>query len=251
MVILDKRRKLIRVAVIAMALIFVAYQYYVGFYAAIKTEQAEQFQYTEGVDTVGTFIRSEMTVDSNHKGTVHFVVANGEKVAKGGTIAKIYESDSASAAASRINEIDSQLEIIAEIEGYNDSTAVDVDTINDRITSHINEFVYTVQDGRFYDVGKTTSNLLTMMTRKQVATGEQSDFSALKESLKTEREKLAEQMGQEQGKILSDKSGYFVSDTDGYETKLSPSNLENITPEFLKQLKSEAAGEKAIGKRKT
>ena len=169
---MDKRRKLIRIIVISLAVIFLAYQYYVGFYAAIKTEQAEQFRYTAGVDTVGTFIRSEMIVTSNHEGTVHFVVANGEKVASGGTIAKIYQNDSASAAASRIDEIDAQLEIIAEIEGYNDSTAVDVNTINDRITSHINDFVYTVQDGRFYDIGKTTSSLLTMMTRKQVATGE-------------------------------------------------------------------------------
>ena len=245
---MDKRRKLIRLAIIAAALIFFAYQYYVGFYAAIKTEQAEQFKYTEGVDTVGTFIRSEMAVYSDQKGTVHFVLANGEKVANGGVIAKIYDSDSASAAASRIDEIDAQLAVIAEIEGYNDSTAVDVSTINDRITSNINEFIFTVQDGRFYDVGKTVSNLLTMMTRKQVATGEQTDFSSLKETLSAEREQLSKNMGTAKGSITSEKSGYFVSDTDGYENVLSPDNLEKITPEFLRELKSEGADDSAVGK---
>ena len=245
---MDKRRKLIRFAICAAVILFFAYQYYVGFYAAIKTESAEQFKYTEGIDTVGTFIRSEMTVTSSHKGTVHFVVANGEKVAKGGTIAQIYESDLASAAASRIAEIDSQLSVIAEIEGYNDSTAVDVNTINDRITKYMNEFVYTVHDGRFFDVGKSVSNLLTMMTRKQVATGEQSDFSLLKKALSEERTQLAESMGNAKGSIISEKSGYFVSVVDGFETKLSPNELDSYTPEFLNDLKEDKPESEVIGK---
>ena len=248
MVILDKRRKLISFALIVAIIMFLAYQYYVSVYAAVKTESAEQFKYTEGVETVGTFIRSEMTITSNHIGTVHFVVSNGEKVAKDGTIAKIYQSDSASAAASRINEIDEQLAVIAEIEGYNDSTAVDVDTINERITKHLNNFVYTVQDGRFSDIGNSVSDLLTMMTRKQVATGEQSDFSSLKLALTEEKQALSASMGTAQGSIISPKSGYFVSDADGYETVLDVKNIGEYTPEFLKELKPQNIEENVIGK---
>ena len=248
MVILDKRRKLISFAIVAAIVVFFAYQFYVSVYAAIKTESAEQFRYSEGVETVGTFIRSEMTVTSNHIGTVHYVVSNGEKVAKDGIIAKIYENDSASAAASRINEIDAQLEVIAEIEGYNDSTAVDVNTINDRITKHINRFAYSVQDGRFTDTSTSVAELLTMMTRKLVATGEQSDFSSLKYTLKEEREWLAKSMGTAQGSIVSEKAGYFVSDADGYESVLSPENLDKYTPEFLRELKPQKTSSDVVGK---
>lgn len=245
---MDKRRKLIKFAVITAIIVFFAYQYYVSFYAAIKTESAEQFQYTESIDTVGTFIRNEMTVTSDHQGTVHFVIANGEKVAKQGVIAKIYQSDAASAAASRIDEINAQLSVIAEIEGYNDSTAVDVDTINDRITKHINNLAYTVHDGRFYDIGNSVAELLTMMTRKQVATGEQSDFSALKASLTAEKEALALSMGQAHGSIISEKSGYFVSAADGYEELLTSVDLEKYTPEFLNDLKQNTVAHNVIGK---
>ena len=245
---MNKRRKLIKFAVITAIIVFFAYQYYVSFYAAIKTESAEQFQYTESIDTVGTFIRNEMTVTSDHKGTVHFIISNGEKVAKQGVIAKIYQSDAASAAASRIDEINAQLSVIAEIEGYNDSTAVDVDTINDRITKHINNLVYTVHDGRFHDIGNGVSELLTMMTRKQVATGEQSDFSALKASLTAEKEALALGMGQAHGSIISEKAGYFVSAADGYEELLTSDNLEKYTPEFLNDLKQHTVADNVIGK---
>lgn len=248
MVILDKRSKLIRFSIIALIIVFFAYQFYVSLYASIKTESAEQFKYSEGVETVGTFIRSEMTVTSNHIGTLHYVVANGEKVAKDGIIAKVYQNDTASAAASRISEIDAQLAVIAEIEGYNDSTAVDVNTINDRITKHLNKFAYSVLDGRFSDTSSSVSELLTVMTRKQVATGEQSDFGSLKNTLEEEKAWLTKSMGTAQGSIASEKAGYFVSDADGYETVLDPNNLQQYTPEFLRELKPQKAANDVIGK---
>lgn len=248
LVILEKRHKLIKFIIAACIILFLGYQYYVGFYASIATESAEQFKYTEGIDTVGTFIRNEITVKSDHKGTIHFVVSNGEKVAKDGVIASIYESDSASAAASRIKEIDEQLAVISEIEGYNDSTAVDVNTINNRISEHLNNFVYTAQDGRFSDVENSVSDLLTMLTRKQVATGEQSDFSALKEALQSERATLSSQMGAPKGKITSETAGYFVLGADGFENKLTTGGLEDYTPEFFEGLKEESVSENVIGK---
>ncbi len=245
---MDKRSKLIRFAIIASIIVFLAYQFYVSVYVSIKTESAEQFKYSEGVETVGTFIRSEMAVTSNHIGTLHYVVANGEKVANDGTIALVYQNDTASAAASRISEIDAQLAVIAEIEGYNDSTAVDVNTINDRITKHINKFAYSVQDGRFSDTSGSVSELLTIMTRKQVATGEQSDFSSLKNTLEEEKAWLTKSMGTAQGSVVSEKAGYFVSDADGYETILSPANLDKITPEFLRESKPDNVENDVIGK---
>jgi hypothetical protein len=247
-VILGKRHKLIKFIIAAVIVLFLGYQYYVGFYASVVTESAEQFQHTDGIDTVATFIRNEVPITSNHIGTIHFTVGNGEKVAKEGVIANIYESDAASAAASRINEIDKQLQIIADIEGYNDSTAVDVSTINNRISQHLNRFVYAAHDGRFSDVENSVSELLTMLTRKQVATGEQNDFSALKASLQTERKQMAEKMGAPKGSIKSEASGYFVLGADGFESKLTVDDLDIYTPEFFGDLKEDKVSSDVIGK---
>ena len=176
------------------------------------------------------------------------MVASGEKIAKDGTIANIYSSDSASAAASRIAEIDKQLSIIGEIEGYNDLTAVDMDTINARINSHLNSFVLSTQDGRFSDTADSLSDLLTMMTRKQVATGEQTDFSSLKQSLLAEKSELSAQMGNPKGRITAEMSGYFVSNADGFETLLTAGDLSVYTPEYLKKLSNTEVSGEVIGK---
>jgi len=245
---LEKRNKVIQVLIIVSILFFFAYQYYVGFYASITTESASSFDYTEGIDATATFIRNEVTLTNDESGTVHFLVANGEKVAKDGKIADIFSSDSASAAASRIAEIDKQLKLISEIEGYNDTTAVDVDTINERISTHLNSFVYATQDGRFTEAGNFATELLTMMTRKQVATGQQNDFSILKADLNSERSSLVLQMGAPKKSILSTTAGYFVSNADGYEKVLTSKNLEDTTPEFIENINKESVAENVIGK---
>lgn len=245
---MEKRNKVIQILIIVSILFFFAYQYYVGFYASIATESAVTFEYTEGIDATATFIRNEVALTSDDSGTVHFLVSNGEKVAKDGKIADIFSNDAASAAASRIAEIDKQLKLISEIEGYNDTTAVDVDTINQRISSHLNSFVYATQDGRFTDAGNCATELLTMMTRKQVATGQQSDFSVLKADLNSEKSNLLLQMGSPKKSIFSNTAGYFVSNADGYEKVLTSSNLENTTPEYIENLKQETVAENVIGK---
>ncbi len=245
---MEKRNKIIRIALIVAILFFFVYQYYIGVYASISTESAKTFEYSEGIDATGTFIRNEVTLTSNEQGTVHFLVANGEKIAKDGKVADVFVSDSASAAASRISEIDKQLKLISEIEGYNNSTAVDVDTINERILTYLNSFVFSVQDGRFLDAADKSTDLLTMMTRKQVATGQQSDFSALKGDLSAERANLVVQMGTPKSSIYSESAGYFVSNADGYESTLTVDNLNECTPEFLKDIKPGAVNENVIGK---
>ncbi len=245
---MEKRNKIIRIAIIAAILFFFVYQYYVGVYASIATESAITFEYTEGIEATGTFIRNEVTLTSNEQGTVHFLVANGEKIAKDGKVADIFSNDAASAAASRIAEIDKQLKLISEIEGYNDTTAVDVDTINGRILAYLNNFVYSVQDGRFLDANNHVTDLLTMMTRKQVATGEQSDFSALKADLAAERANLVLQMGTPKNSIYAQTAGYFVSDADGYEGVLTVDNLGEQNPEFFENMKPAAVDSNVIGK---
>ena len=245
---MEKKHKLIKFIIGACILFFLIYQYYLGFYSSITTESAMQFEYSDGVDTVATFIRNELTITSDHKGTTHFLIGNGEKVAKDGKIAHIYENDAASSAASRIGEIEKQLEIISEIEGYNASTAVDVNTINDRIKEQLNNFVYTTQDGRFFDVGNSVSDLLTMLTRKQVATGEQNDFGALKESLLSEKSELSKAMGSPKGSIKAETAGYFVSKVDGFEDKLTVDELSYYDSEYLHDLKEDKVSESVIGK---
>lgn len=245
---MGKRNRIIQIIIIICVVFFLAYQYYVAVYASISTESASMIEYTDGVDAVGTFIRNEVVVTNDQSGTLHFTLASGDKIAKGGTIAEIYSSDAASAAAARITEINEQLSLIEEIEGYNDITAVDIDTINDRVHTYLNDLVYQTSSDRYLTASDGVTKLITMMTRKQVATGEQNDFSALKTELQGEKEQLSAQMGTPKGKVISDNAGYFVSMTDGFESVLMVNDLETYTSEKLSSVSKNEIAKNVIGK---
>lgn len=245
---MNRSRRIIEIAVVLLAVSFFAYQFFTSYYSAITTESAVYFEHSQGVELNGTIIRSEHLVQISDDGTLHFIISDGERVAKGGTIAQVFTDDKASAAATRIAEIDEQLSAIEEIEGYNNTAAVDMSIINTKINEYLEEFLYCVSDNDFDNVIKIKSELLTALTRKQAATGEETDFTKVKEELNSERASLLSVMGNPKSECIADYAGYFVSATDGYEGVLSSEDLTVYTPEYLQTLKSKNNGGNIIGK---
>lgn len=242
------RRRLIELAVIGIVVFFIGYQFFTSYFSAITTESAIYFEHSKGVELDGIIIKNELIVTSKEQGTLHYVISDGESVAKGGTIAQVYNSDKASAAATRIDEINRQLKNIEDIEGYNDKNAVNMSAINAKIISKLNDFLYKVSDNRFDGIDEARDELIAAMTRKQVAMGEQTDFTAIKNQLNMEKNALKSVVGSPKAVCTVEKAGYFVFGVDGYENSLSPNDLSIYTPEYLEELAVSETGKDVIGK---
>ncbi len=245
---MNKSRRIIEIAVVLLVVSFLAYQFFASYYSAITTESAVYFEHSQGVQLNGTIIRSEHLVELSDDGTLHFIISDGERVAKGGTIAQVFTDDKASAAATRIAEINEQLSTIEEIEGYNNTAAVDMNTINTKINEQLEELLYGISDNSFDGVAAIKSELLTALTRKQVATGETIDFTAVKKELNDEKASLISVMGSPKSECVAAHAGYFVSSADGYEGQLTSDDLTVYTPEYIEELKPENNGQNIIGK---
>ena len=242
------KNRIFKIVISAIIIIFLSFQIYSATVSSISTESAIPYDYTEGIDTTGIIIRDETLVKSTTEGTLHFAVSDGEKIAKDGTIAHIYDGDSASANATKIAELKNQLKKIEEIEGYNNISAVDLGTVNAKISSYYNDFVYNTSLGRFDEISDSVSGLLTMMTRKKVATGEQTDFSSLKESINSQISTLSQNSGNTKGSIKAPVSGYFVSAEDSYESVLTTEDMSIYTPDFFSGLETGEKQADVIGK---
>lgn len=68
--------------------------------------------------------------------------------------------------------------------------------------------------------------------------GETADFSSQLAALKSELASLSSSLPAAKGTIRAEKSGYFVSKTDGYEQTLTADILDALTPEKLDSVKS-------------
>ncbi|MBE6810073.1 MAG: hypothetical protein E7521_03335 [Ruminococcaceae bacterium] len=240
--------KALRVILCIVAVVFFGNQIYSFAYKPITTVTAEYQTVTQGFNISGIVIREEKVINSNKSGALHFVLANGERVAKHGTIANIYSNADASVIVNRIEQLNFRIKDIEEMQSYNDVEAADIKLANNKVNNSLNTMLRGIAAGDFSSFEADSSELLTNISRRQMITGEQTDFSARLDDLKAERDSLSASLPQPVGNITTDRSGYFVSNVDGYENVLSCDNIESITPEYIDTLKAETVEKTAVGK---
>jgi len=243
-----REHKIIRTIVCVIAAIFVVHQVYSSAYKPITTISAEHTTVTHGIPITATIIRDEYVIESDTEGVLHFVLRNGERVAKNGVIANVYSDAETSVMVNRIEQLKSRISDIKEIQSYNDVEAADISLAKSKVTDSLNHLIRNSATGAFSDTEAELLKLLTSISRKQMITGEQTDFSARLSELNNELDDLNKALPDAKGSIKAKTSGYFVSGIDGYENVLECDDLEKINTEFLDSLSAEAPSKTAIGK---
>lgn len=240
--------KILKIILCVIAVIFIFHQIYSSTYKPITTVSAEYHTTTEGLQINGTIIREEKLITSGTDGALHFVLSDGERVARNGIIANIYSSAEVSVTVNRIEQLKSRIADIEQIQGYNDVDAADISLANSKVNASLNTMMRGIACGNFSSVEEDAAELLTNISRRQLITGEQTDFSDRLNELKSELDTLNASLPQSVGNITTDVSGYFVSGTDGYENILTCDTIDQITPEYLDSLKSETLPQGTVGK---
>lgn len=228
--------------------VFLIYQGYAVLYNPITTEIVNIAEAVDGINITGIIIRQEEVINAHKSAAMHFEIEDNERVSSGGVIANIYSDLSQSVAAAELGQIEKEIKNIEEIHKYNDLNAVDLGTLNAKIFDSFNIIAAETSTGKFSSIDNEKQEMLTLMNRRKIATGQEMDFSAHLTELKQRQEIVSAKVGQPIGVLRAEKSGYFVSVTDGYESVLTPEKLDEITPEFLSQMKPEASKEATVGK---
>lgn len=240
--------KAIKIIVVLFVIVFFVHQIYSSLFKPIVTQSADYYEHTEGMEISAYIIRNEKTVSANSDNVLHFVVGDGSRVAKNGTIAQIYNNKNASVTVTKIENLKSQIADIEDLQAYNDQKAADLELITNRVSSSVNDLIYSAAHGNYNNMSEPLKNYLLSINRQQMITGEQTDFNEQIESLKAELSSLSQDLPTPIDNITAHESGYFISSIDGYENVLSADNLDAVTPEFLKKLSSEKKDSNVIGK---
>ncbi len=240
--------KALRIILCIVAIVFLGHQIYSFAYKPITTISAEYQTVTQGFNINGIVIREEKIINSDKSGALHFVLSNGERVAKNGTIANVYSNADASVIVNRIEQLKLRISDIEEMQGYNDVEAADISLANNKVNNSLNTMLRGIATGDFSSFEADSAELLTNISRRQMITGEQTDFSARLNELKAELDSLNASLPQPVGSINADRSGYFVSSVDGYENVLLCENIESVTPEYIDKLTAETVQNTAVGK---
>ena len=234
--------------VILLIAVFAVHQAISSLYKPVKTETAVFSDMSDGLNITGIIIRNETLISAGDSGVLHFIIGDGNRVAKDGVIANIYDSESASIILERIDSVNGKIAYIEEMLSYNNLEAADLDMINAKVHQNLNNLIICGGNGNYDAFSDKSDELLSAYNRRQAAMGETADFSAQLTALKAEKDQLAASLPAAKGTLRAEKSGYFVSKADGYETVLTCENPESITPEYLNGIKAETVTENTVGK---
>lgn len=242
------QNKVIRISLIVFLAVFLFHQLYSSLYNPIKSESAQFVSVTDGVKANGIIIRSEKLIERPADGVMHFCVDAGSRVAKNGVVADIYSNSEDSVKVNKIETLKQKIENIERIEGYNDIAAVDIDLLNQKISSSFSEILFASSRGDYLPAYENSNELLAMLNRKTMVTGESYDFTAELNNLRNELSSLQNSLGSPISSVKAESSGFFVPNADGYENVLTTDDFSVYTPEFIDTIKSENVSGNTVGK---
>ena len=232
---------------LAFVLLVVFAQIYSGLVNPLTTDTVYPYSSYTGYDVSGFVVRNETVIKESVNGVLSYDISDGGRVSKGGTIATVYPSGLAADNRIRIADLDKRIMTLEKIQEYNDLNATDMNSVNNNIHTALKAVIENTQNGsvsstEYYDV------LLENMARKQIITGEATNFNSLLTTLKAERDSLKASLSQSDGVIASPQSGYVIYSIDGYESAVSVDKLNTLTADDLDKIKPEPISDNAICK---
>ena len=213
---------------------FVVMQVYRSVYSSYSTESAIYYEDYDGIPITGLVIRDENIITADTSGVMSYTVPEGGRVAKDGTVAQVYGSETAASAALRAEQLDEEIAALKVTQEYNDVSAADLDLLDAQIQTSFLSMLEGEATGRHQHLTASADQLLSLLNRKQIVTGKTADFQGRISALEAEKAALSDHTPVQS--VSSPYAGYFVSGVDGYEGVLSTDMIENLTPADLDAL---------------
>lgn len=228
------------------AVVYLGVQIHSGLIDPVTTDTVYPYSAYTGYDTTGFVIRNETVINESVGGVLSFEVSDGGRVSKGGTVARVYSSSQEADNRIKAEELDKRIATLEKIQVYNDVNAADLSTVNHKIGEALGKVIAATQNGKvdsteYYDI------LLENMARRQIITGQATDFNGLLSSLKAERDALVSS-GSASDKVVSPVSGYVIYTVDGYENAINTDSLDTLSADTLSGLRKETVSDTAVCK---
>lgn len=220
-----------------LAIFIVSYllmQIYNSLYNPFTTETATHYSTFDGVQLTGLSIRSETVLSNSAQGVQSFSVESGRRVAKDAVVVNLYNDTATAANAARLREVEEQLNTLKSLQTA--GTSADLVTVETQITDAYTALLDSASGHRFVSVGTLSDKLLTLLNRRVVAVGQSADLTGRIASLESEKASLEASGLRASGSVVTDTSGYFILEVDGYESLLTPEGIDRLTPEGIANL---------------
>ena len=216
-----------------------------------KTEEAVLCDINENIPFKGIVVRNEKIIESDVSGVYEYLYSNGSKLAPGSIIANVYPDEQTLLNKRKSDEFAAKAEALENAQNPGNAQYVQPDTLTGRIDSEYRKLLSSSLSGNRSAFDSSSDELFLKMNIYNIITGQSTNYS---EEI-SELQKNASELAVDESAVKTvdiQESGYFVSHCDGYESKLTPENIGELTRGDIEAVidgrNGDTVSSKAIGK---
>lgn len=240
-------KSLIAFTILAMAAVMAVYFGYYIFNALnepYRTTQAYSYTANDSVTAEGLVVRDALVLPAQ-TGILEVTRAEGEKVGKGQQVALVYRDSEAQASQAHMEELEMDIELLEEAiaqSGDLESAA----RLDEDILQAVVDLRASYALGDYTQLRTQVMNVKSSVLKRGYTYGDGLTSTELSDRLRTLKEELAvltHQSARATTRITAPVPGVFSGLVDGYEFRLTPETVRQLTPTALQELINSPAGE--------
>lgn len=201
---------------------------------SIKTEFALKETVYKTIDTECFVIRDEKFIKNEAVGTTVSFATDGERVARGDTVSMVFDSPDDAAVYLKSRELKKDIEHYEDLSGQVNLQTLNIGSWTKKINNELKGYLDSVEKRNFSKAAVSAESFRDSLTGKQIATGENLDFSDKLQQLKEEQASL-NISSLKYTEIKTNDAGYFISGSDGYENTLKFDEIDSLTASDVKK----------------
>lgn len=200
----------------------------------IKTEFALKETVYKTIDTKCFVIRDEEFIKNDVVGTSVSFAKDGERVARGDTVSIVFDSSDDAEAYLKAEELKKRITHYEELSGQANFQPLNINSLTKKINNELTDYLDFVDTRDFSKAISSIEMFRDSVTGKQIATGEELDFSDKLVQLNEELSAV-NNTALNFTEIKTDNAGYFISGSDGYEKTLDFNKIDELSVKDLKK----------------
>ena len=162
-------------------------------------------------------IRNESLLEAVDDKIVNYFVEDGEKIASGDVIARVYDNDVNAQHTYKLNNIEDELELLSDVKVLKNNKNSTSEVLYNQIISNLGSFIDSAQTHTLNDFKNVKSALFVSLIKKNLVYGKIEGLDEKIDRLQNEAQKLKNET-YDYKTIYADRDGYFSSKIDGYES---------------------------------
>lgn len=236
---------------IAVVLIYVFVSMLTASFSMVYVEPAQYETVSKTLNSEAYIFRDESYITNDNGGVLYYNINDCSKVALGGIIASVYETETDAINVNQIYSLNKEIDNLTKLNAMSQVTGTSLESINKSLNEQLTDFITEIQNNDFLTTKSTMDDLLYSLNAKKITTGEATDFNVRLNELKAERDTLLQTTKPANIQIVSPNAGVFTSQTDGCEILFDYKKVPDITYSELtkiKETKPQPIANNVIGK---